>query len=284
MAAGPQISAVVVVHNEERVIERCLDSLEGAVDEILVVHDGPCEDNTLQIAKNRGCRVFVRPRIGHAEHHRPFAYEQARGEWILNVDGDEFLSEELRAALSGLAARTDVGAFEFEWPMWDGERYMTSGGPYKLALMRRDALHAVGLIHKYPEIDGAVERLDLRLEHRPLYNNFSLAVMRTKWRRWARLHAGEYLSDLRTFPRFNEPARQWSRTRRVANRLAPVLWLPYAVATFVVAFRQLAYLPLGQRLRFAAYQGIYIAMVQLELARAVFVGRRAPRALPITTP
>lgn len=278
MAAGPQISAVVVVHNEEKVIERCLDSLEGMVDEVLVVHDGPCEDGTLVIAEARGCRVFVRSRIGHAEYHRPFAYEQARGEWILNVDGDEFLSKELREGLRGLTARTDVAAFEFEWPMWDGERYMTSGGPYKLALMRRDRIRAVGNIHLYPEVDGVVERSELRLEHRPLYNNFSLAVMRTKWRRWARLQAGEYLSDRRATPRFNEPVRQWSRARRLANRLAPVLWLPYAVATFAVAFRQLEYLPLSQRLRFAAYQGIYVGMVQLELARAVFIGLRAPRA------
>jgi glycosyltransferase involved in cell wall biosynthesis len=277
MATGPQISAVVAVHNEDRVIARCLDSLDGVVDEVLVVHDGPCDDDTLRIAKERGCRVFVRPRIGHAEYHRPFAYEQARGEWVLNVDGDEFLSSELRDGLRGLAARTDVAAFEFEWPMWDGERYMTSGGPYKLAFMRRDLIHAVGIIHHYPEVDGAVERTELRLEHRPLYNNFSLAVMKTKWRRWARLQAHAYLTDRRAFPRFNEPPRPWSRTRRVANWLAPVLWLPYAVATCAVAFRQLEYLPLGLRLRFAAYQGIYVGMVQLELARAVLATLRSTR-------
>lgn len=196
------------------------------------------------------------------------------------MDGDEFLSEALRHRLRELAGRADVAAFEFEWPMWDGERYMTSGGPFKRALMRRSELHAVGIIHHPQHVRGPVERVHLRLEHQPLYNNFSLPVMRTKWRRWARIQASEYLSDLRAFPRFNEPARQWSRTRRVANRLAPVLWLPYALATFVAAFRTLGYLPLGQRARFAAYQGIYIGMVQLELARAVFGGRRGLSSLP----
>ena len=133
VATGADISGVVVVHNEEAVITRCLESLEGVVDEVIVVHDGPCSDATLAIARNRGCRVFERPRVGHAEYHRPFAYEQAQCEWILNLDGDEFLSETLRQRLGELAGREGVAAFEFEWPMWDGERYITSGGPFESA-------------------------------------------------------------------------------------------------------------------------------------------------------
>jgi glycosyltransferase involved in cell wall biosynthesis len=274
MPSGPQISALVIVHNEEALIERCLASLDGVVDEIVVVHDGPCSDATLEIARGRGCRVFERPRVGHSDHHRPFAYEQARGAWVLNIDGDEFLSEPLRERLGELATRDDVAAFEFEWPMWDGERYITSGGPFKRVLMRRDRVHAVGIIHHPQKVAGAVERVHLRLEHQPLYNNFTLPVMKTKWRRWARIQASEYLSDLRTFPRFNEPVRPWSRTRLIANRLAPILWLPYALATFAAGFRSLGSLPFGQRVRFAAYQGVYVGMVQLELAKAVLGVRR----------
>lgn len=44
------ISACLVVRNEEAVIERCLESLAGVVDEIVLVHDGECEDRTLEIA------------------------------------------------------------------------------------------------------------------------------------------------------------------------------------------------------------------------------------------
>jgi glycosyltransferase involved in cell wall biosynthesis len=277
MATGPQISGLVIVRNEEALIERCLRSLDGVVDEILVVHDGPCSDATLEIARGHGCRVFERPRAGHSDYHRPFTYAQAKGDWVLNIDGDEFLSEPLRERLRELATRTDVAAFEFEWPMWDGERYLTSGGPFKRVLMRRNSIHSVGVIHHPQTVDGPVARIHLRLEHQPLYNNYTLPVMRTKWRRWARIQASEYLSDRRSFPHFNEPVRPWSRTRRVANRLAPLLWLPYALATFAVSFRDLGFLPFRQRVRFAAFQGIYIGMVQLELARAVLgVPRRSP--------
>src|SRR5438105_9189521 len=76
------ISACIVVRNEGQLIRRCLESLAGAVAELIVVHDGPCDDDTVAIAEQFGCRVFVRPRYGHCERHLPFAYQQARGEWL----------------------------------------------------------------------------------------------------------------------------------------------------------------------------------------------------------
>ena len=72
------------------------------VDEIVLVHDGECEDRTLEIAGRYGCRVFVRPLVGHAEVATVFAYEQAQGEWILTLDADEYLSEPLRQKLRTL--------------------------------------------------------------------------------------------------------------------------------------------------------------------------------------
>ena len=45
------ISAYLVVYHEEKVIERCLKSLVGVVNEIIVIHDGPCLDKTMEIAK-----------------------------------------------------------------------------------------------------------------------------------------------------------------------------------------------------------------------------------------
>src|ERR1019366_6092564 len=88
--APATVSACVVVRNEEAVIERCLQSLVDVVDEIVLVHDGECEDRTLQIAARYRSRTFVRPLVGHAEVATVFAFEQARGEWILSLDADEF--------------------------------------------------------------------------------------------------------------------------------------------------------------------------------------------------
>jgi glycosyltransferase involved in cell wall biosynthesis len=267
------ISAAVVVRNEEAVIERCLRSVDGVVDEIVLVHDGPCEDRTLEIAERYGCRIFVRPATGNPEHHTVFAYDQARGDWLLSVDADEFLSDELRAGLRALTRRDGVNGYAFLWRMWDGRRYVTERGPFKLALFRRSATRLVGLLSACETVDGVTERSSLQLEHRPLYNNFELRSVVTKWRRWTKVQARQYLSDFSEIPKFNYAGPdEWPLRRRVANRLAPILFLPYGVAVFLAAlYRERAYYSLRENLRFAMYQGLYAGMVQLYVARFVYL-------------
>jgi glycosyltransferase involved in cell wall biosynthesis len=98
------ISACLVVRNEEAVVERCLRSLVGVVDEVVCVHDGQCDDRTLEIAARHGARVYVRPLVGHAEAATVFAFEHARGDWILSIDADEFLSDPLRNNMRALVS------------------------------------------------------------------------------------------------------------------------------------------------------------------------------------
>ncbi|MCB0334009.1 MAG: glycosyltransferase, partial [Bdellovibrionales bacterium] len=92
-----QISAFVICKNEEKNIERCLDSLSWC-DEIVVVDSGS-EDKTLDI-----CRAFPRVRIiergwpGHREQ-KQFALEQCQYPWVLNLDADEELSSELKGRI-----------------------------------------------------------------------------------------------------------------------------------------------------------------------------------------
>ena len=152
------VSACLVVRNEEAVIERCLQSLAGVVDEIVLVHDGECEDRTLEIAERHRCRTFVRPLVGHAEVATVFAYEQARGEWILTLDADEFLSEPLRRELRALVSETDINGYEVLLRMWDGRRHITENGPFKLSLFRRSRVHVLGMIHAVEQVDPPVRR------------------------------------------------------------------------------------------------------------------------------
>jgi glycosyltransferase involved in cell wall biosynthesis len=266
------VSGVVIVRNEEAVIERCLASLDGVVDEVIVVHDGACADRTLEIAKAHGARVFTRPEYGHCEAHTVFAYEQARGEWLLNIDGDEFLSDELRAAVPQLVTRTDVDGYEFVWPIWNGERYITEEGPFKLGLMRRSRTRFLGMLHSRERIDGIVERSNLRLEHRPRYNNWTLRAVATKWRRWARVHARELTGPYEDLPKFNwDGPWGWPWWRAWLNRLAPVLLVPYLLAS-LLNFLRLYRRDLSpwQNLRMSTYHTIYAGLVQLYVIRELY--------------
>jgi glycosyltransferase involved in cell wall biosynthesis len=276
LAAGAPatVSACVVVRNEEAVIERCLQSLAGVVDEIVLVHDGDCEDRTLEIAESFGSRIFVRPLVGHAEVSTVFAFEQARGEWILSLDADEFLSEPLRLQLRQLVSVADVNGYEVLWRMWDGARYITESGPYKLSLFRRSRVHVLGMIHAVERVDPPVRRIGLQLEHRPLYNNFALRTLLTKHRRWARINAREFLGDLAALPSFNwDGPVQWPARRQLLNRLSPLLILPYVPVVFAMSFaRERDYYGLRENLRMAFGQAVYAGLVQFYVAKYLYLG------------
>lgn len=273
LGAG-SISACLVLRNEQAVVERCLASLDGVVDEVVLVHDGECTDETLAIAERHGCRVFVRPLVGHAEASTVFAYEQARGEWILSIDADEFLSDELRGRLRELVREDAVNGYELLWRMWDGERYITQDGPYKLALFRRRSVHLLGMIHGVERVDAPVRRVELQLEHRPRYNNMALATVLTKWRRWARINAREFLMPYEQLPCFNwDGPTQWPARRRIVNRLAPLLFLPIVPAVFVLnLLRERNVYSLRENVRMSLGQGIYAGMVQFYVARYQLLG------------
>jgi glycosyltransferase involved in cell wall biosynthesis len=269
------ISACLVVRNEEAVVERCLQSLVGVVDEIVFVHDGECVDRTLEIAERYGSQIHTRPLVGHAEASTVFAFQQAKGEWILSLDADEFLSEPLRARLRELVADEHVNGYELLWRMWDGSRYITENGPYKRALFRRASVHLLGMIHGVEQVDPPTRRVELQLEHRPQYNNMALATVLTKWRRWARINAAEFLMPFAALPKFNwEASTDWPRRRRILNRLAPLLFLPYVPVVFLVnlARERDVYTP-AENLRLSFYQGLYAGMLQFYVAKYTYFGR-----------
>ncbi len=262
------ISACLVVRNEEGTIGRCLESLTGAVDEVVVVHDGPCADRTLEIARRAGCRVFEAPFYGHCERHTPQAYDHAKGEWLLNLDADEFLSPEMRDGLRALTSDAGVRGYAFLWKHWDGHRYVSDGGPYKLVLFRKDSVRMLGIIHAPEEVDGLVREVPLHLEHRPPTGHRRLASLVRKMRARARLQAREYLTSLDTVPRFNYPGTlRWTKRRLLTNRWSPILVVPAAIHTFGYVLVAL-WGQLGPReaLRFASSEALYRAMVTGSVA------------------
>ena len=273
MDPAQTITACLVAYHEEEVIERCLRSLEGVVDELIVIHDGPCGDRTLEIAERFGARTAELPRVGHAERHTVTAYEWAAGPWIFTIDADEFLSDELRAHLRELVQDPDANGFEFLWRMWDGERHITQDGPFRLALFRKRAVHVTGHIHAVEQVDPPVVRTPYALEHQPLYNNYTMRTVLTKWRRWARIDAEEALMPLEELPSFNmpEPPR-WTLRRAVLNRLSPVLFVPYFAGAFVAEFlKHNDEYTFVQSVRHALQMATYNTMVQLYVAKRLYV-------------
>jgi glycosyltransferase involved in cell wall biosynthesis len=106
-----KISAVIITLNEEENIMRCLNSLQGVADEIVVV-DSFSTDNTPSICKQHpNTRFFQRDWEGYAKTKNR-ANEQASHPYILSIDADEVLDKELRDSIITLKKNGLSGAYQ----------------------------------------------------------------------------------------------------------------------------------------------------------------------------
>jgi glycosyltransferase involved in cell wall biosynthesis len=95
-AIRPPISAVLITQDAAAQLERCLRSL-AFCDEIVVVDSGS-RDGTAELAVRLGARVINQGWLGFGQQ-KQFAVEQAAHDWVLCVDADERVSDQLRASI-----------------------------------------------------------------------------------------------------------------------------------------------------------------------------------------
>lgn len=91
------ITAVIITKNEEAHIAACIDSLNGLVNEVIVV-DSRSEDKTVEIAKALGANVYVKDWEGYGAN-KNFGSDLASYDWILSIDADEVVDQELKEAI-----------------------------------------------------------------------------------------------------------------------------------------------------------------------------------------
>ena len=92
-----KLSVVIITYNEEINIRRCLESIQGIADEIIVVDSGSV-DNTTDICRSMGATVIQQDFLGYIEQ-KNFATAKAKNDWVLSLDADEALTPELKATI-----------------------------------------------------------------------------------------------------------------------------------------------------------------------------------------
>lgn len=103
MEVMEKITAVIITQDEERNIGRCLESLHGVADEVVVVDSGST-DGTEAICRAAGVRFVHHDWAGYSEQ-KNYANSLATHQWLLSMDADEALSPELRDSLLRLKER-----------------------------------------------------------------------------------------------------------------------------------------------------------------------------------
>jgi glycosyltransferase involved in cell wall biosynthesis len=229
-----RLSGLVIAQDEERDIARCVRSLDFC-DEVVVV-DGGSRDDTVGVAERIGARVVINPWPGYAAQRR-LALEQSSADFVLVVDADEWVSEELRdsirralgsaAPLAGYLLRVQ-NRFCGRWLRFGGK-----GHDYHLRLFRRDgASYPERAVHEGAVVEGSVGRL-----FGPLYHE-SYADL------------SEYLRKLDRYSALSAQDRQ-----RQGRRFSP--WVAALRLPFAFVWRY--FVQLGFLDGFAGYQHAALA-------------------------
>ena len=110
MSAPIPLTVTVITLNERRNLDRCLRSVAWAAERLVV--DSGSNDGTLEIAARHGARILERPWPGYVKQ-KNFAVDQARHDWVLSLDADEWLTDEGAEEVRRVLASPGADAYAF---------------------------------------------------------------------------------------------------------------------------------------------------------------------------
>jgi glycosyltransferase involved in cell wall biosynthesis len=129
------LSVVIVAKNEETAIVECLKSVKGWADEIIVVDD-KSTDKTAAIASEYADKVEVK-KMEVEGTHRNYAYSLAKNDWVLSLDADETVTEELKREIDQVLEMQDkFNAYSIPLRNYIGSYWVQYGGWYPAAKVR----------------------------------------------------------------------------------------------------------------------------------------------------
>ena len=144
---APLLSAALIVKDEEVLIERCLASLDGVVDEIVVLDTGS-RDATVAIARSRGATVIEGDWHDDFSRARNECLSRCRGRWAVVVDADEVLRVADIGALRTMLRRAEVEAFQIAVDSFSDDAGTVGVSHQSIRFLRRDTVRFEGRLHE----------------------------------------------------------------------------------------------------------------------------------------
>lgn len=189
------ISATILTLNEEKNIERCICSLVGVADEIIVV-DSFSSDKTREIASSFGAIIFERNWEGYSAT-KNYASSLAKHDYILSVDADESLSPELILAIQNVKKNGLNGIYEFNRLTNYCGQWIRHCGWYpdrKLRIFPKNSARWEGeFVHEKLVYDASLHKTFLKgdLLH---YSYYTVEEHRIRSRKYAELRAKDIIA------------------------------------------------------------------------------------------
>lgn len=186
-----KLSVVVLTHNSEAVLSDCLRSLNFA-DEIIVVDDNST-DATVKVAAGFTAKVIQKKLISFAAQ-RNFGIGQAKYHWVLMIDSDERVSDELAKEIK-VAIKTDAfSAYKMKRLNCFFGRAMKHGGywpDWQIRLFKvKDFKQFTGSVHESPHFNGQLGSFANHLIH---FSHNNLSECLAKSIIWTKKEAEEFI-------------------------------------------------------------------------------------------
>ena len=183
-----KISVIIITKNEEVNINQCLDSVKWAY-EIIVV-DAESADKTLELAKAFTDKIFIRRWIGYSDQ-KSYALSLANNEWVLSLDADERVTEELKneILLGELSAFDGYKISRANYFLGKLIRGCGWNHDYQLRLFRKSKTKVTDrMVHEGFIVEGKISELNSPMLHYS-YRNFHDAM--NKINKYSTLEAEE---------------------------------------------------------------------------------------------
>lgn len=164
----PPVSVTIITLNEEANIAQAIRSASWA-DEVLVVDSGS-SDKTVEIAKSLGARVLANSWKGYGQQ-KNFAQKSAQHDWVLNIDADERIPDQLAQEIQTALGNGGSNARGFYMPrktFYIGH-WIRHGGWYPNHLVRlanrNHARWSEPQVHEQLTVSGEIRELKAALHH-----------------------------------------------------------------------------------------------------------------------
>ncbi|MDA0902213.1 MAG: glycosyltransferase family 2 protein [Proteobacteria bacterium] len=164
------ISALIIAHNEEDNLDACLKQLDFA-DEIVVVLD-KCTDKSKEIAAKYTDNI-IEGSWNIEGARRNVGLDNCSGKWILELDADERISDELKAEIVTTLKDSEPCCFTIPIANYIGQRYVKYGWLRTLCVEERQTIHYQGYkkyhedkeVHPTADIKGEIKYLKNPIKH-----------------------------------------------------------------------------------------------------------------------
>lgn len=155
------ISVVITTFNEARKLKSCLESVKNFAEEIVIVDMGSTDD-TESVCKAFGATVFPHKLVPFVELVRNFAVSKTSGDWILVLDPDERIQEELKVELKEVAKQKRYVAVNIPRKNIFFGRWIrhTNWWPDRhVRFFKKGKVKWSNKIHIYPKVNGEILQL-----------------------------------------------------------------------------------------------------------------------------